>query len=104
MRKIASLCTVLMLLSALAFGQQTHTITGQVKDDKGEVIPFATILETGTRNATKADASGLFSIRIKEGSKLTITATGYNEVTVTPAGIATLQNFSLSTKTGELAE
>ena len=33
MRKIASLCTVLMLLSALAFGQ-TRTISGQVKDDK----------------------------------------------------------------------
>ena len=104
MRKIASLFTVLMLLSALVFGQQTRTITGQVRDDKGEVIPFATILETGTKNATKADASGIFSIKIKESSKLTITATGFNETTVSPSGVATLQSFSLTTKAGELAE
>ncbi|TMI74236.1 MAG: SusC/RagA family TonB-linked outer membrane protein [Bacteroidetes bacterium] len=104
MRKIASLCTVLMLLSALVFGQQSVTVTGQVKDDKGESIPFATILETGTRNATKADASGMFSIKIKSGSKLTITATGFNESTVSPAANGTMESFSLTTKTGELAE
>src|SRR5258705_5547424 len=104
MRKIASLCTVLMLLSALVYGQATRTVTGQVRDDKGEVIPFATILETGTRNATKADASGLFSIRIKAGSKLTITATGFKEATVTRTECNTLQSFPLTTKTGELAE
>ncbi|MDP4264336.1 MAG: SusC/RagA family TonB-linked outer membrane protein [Bacteroidota bacterium] len=103
MRKVASLCTVLMLLSALAFGQ-TRTITGQVRDDKGDVIPFATILEAGTRNGTKADASGNFTIKIKEGSKLTISATGFTETTVTPAASTTLQIFSLATKSGELQE
>src|SRR5215813_1284500 len=104
MRKIASLCTVLMLLSALVFGQQTRTVTGQVRDDKGEPIPFATIQESGTRNATKADASGVFSIKIKEGSQLTITATGFNESKVSPNAGTALQTFSLTTKTGELAE
>ncbi|HLG39844.1 MAG TPA: SusC/RagA family TonB-linked outer membrane protein, partial [Chitinophagaceae bacterium] len=103
MRKIASLCTVLMLLCALAFGQQTQTVTGQVKDEKGEVIPFATVTETGTKNATTADASGLFSIKVKPGSQLTISATGFNPVTMNPIGTA-LQNITLTTKEGELKE
>jgi TonB-linked SusC/RagA family outer membrane protein len=85
MRKIASLLSVLMLLCALAFGQ-TRTVTGQVKNDKGEPVPFATVTETGTKNATKADANGLFSLKIKDGSTLTITAAGHDAKTVTPAG------------------
>ena len=66
MRKFASLCAVLMLFNAFAFAQ-TRTVTGQVRDDKGEPIPFATITETGTRKATKADDKGGFSIIINEG-------------------------------------
>jgi len=51
MRKLATLLSVLMLLCTLASGQ-TRTVTGVVKDEKGEAIPFATVLETGTKNAT----------------------------------------------------
>jgi TonB-linked SusC/RagA family outer membrane protein len=101
MRKIASLCTVLMLISALAFGQ-TRTVSGQVRDDKGEAVPFATIVETGQKNGTKADASGLFSIKIKDGSQLTISATGFTTVTMTP-GVG-VQNITLTAKAGELSE
>ena len=102
MRKIASLCTVLMLLSALAFGQQTRTVSGVVKDDKGQPVPFASVLETGTNNGTKADVAGSFSIRIKEGASLTISASGFVTQTVTPTGAAV--DVTLVTKSGELAE
>ena len=67
MRKFASLLAVLMLFNALAFGQ-TRTVSGQVRDDKNEGVPFATITETGTTNRAKADANGLFSIKIKTGA------------------------------------
>jgi TonB-linked SusC/RagA family outer membrane protein len=101
MRKIASLCTVLVLFCTLAFGQ-TRTVTGQIRDDKGEAIPFATILETGTQNATKADGAGSFSMKIKEGSTLTISAIGFTTATVTP--VAGVQSILLATKAGELQE
>ena len=39
MRKTASLLMMLMLFSALAFGQ-TRTVTGTVQDDKGSSDPF----------------------------------------------------------------
>src|SRR5688500_17363751 len=101
MRKIASLLTVLMLLCIFAFAQ-TRTVKGVIKDDKGEPIPFATISETGTKNATTADATGAFTIKIKEGSRLTITATGFSSTTTTP-GVGDL-NVALGKKEGELQE
>jgi TonB-linked SusC/RagA family outer membrane protein len=101
MRKIASLCAVLMLFSALAFAQ-TRSVTGQIKDDRGVPIPFATILETGTRNATKADDKGFFSINIKDGSKITITAAGHQQKTITPEDGS--QNIELAINAGELTE
>src|SRR6266496_4245392 len=102
MRKIASLLTVLMLLlCAFAFAQ-TRTVTGQIRNDKGENVPFATVVETGnTKNATKADADGFFAIKIKEGSTLTITAAGHESKQVTPgAGAVNVVLVS----TGEMKE
>lgn len=84
-----------MLLSMLAFAQ-TRTITGQVRDGRGEGVPFATVTETGTRNAVQADANGNFTIRIGTNSKLTISATGFNaqtiDVTGTSATVSLVRN------------
>ena len=102
MRKFASLLAVLMLLSTLAFAQKTITVTGQVKNEKGNAVPFASIFETGTQNATSADANGFFKITIKQGSSLTISATGHDQKVVTPSG--TVADITLTSKAGEMAE
>jgi len=83
MRKITLLLSMLVL-SALAFAQRT--VSGTVRDEKGEPIPFATISEVGKNNATKADANGTFTIRAADGTRLRITATGHQEQTVTVNG------------------
>ena len=75
MRKIASLLSMLMLLCTLAFGQ-TRTVTGQVKDEKGDPVPFASVTETGTKNGVIADVAGNFSLKIK-GSQLTVSGAGH---------------------------
>jgi TonB-linked SusC/RagA family outer membrane protein len=85
MRKIASLLSVLMLLCTLAFGQ-SRTVTGTVSDENGTPIPFATVTETGTNNATTADANGNFSITVKQNSRLTISSTGFQAQTISPTG------------------
>ncbi len=85
MRKIASLIPVLMLVCALAFGQ-TRTVTGTVKDDKGDPVPFATITEVGTANAAQADANGNFTISVQQNGRLTVTATGFQALTLAPTG------------------
>ncbi len=84
MRKLASLLAMLVLSCALAYGQ-TRTVSGQVRDDKNEGVSFATITETGTTNRTKADANGIFSIKIKDGSSITVSGSGFEPKTLTPA-------------------
>ena len=101
MRKTALLLAMLMLLCASAFSQ-TRTVSGVVRNDKGEPIPFATITEAGTKNATQADANGAFSIRIAQNSKLTISAAGHAAQTITPSGDA--NEVVLAIAPGQLSE
>ena len=65
------------LLLCMTTFAQTRTVSGQIKNDKGEAVPFATVTEMGTQNAVKADANGGFKIAIKEKSQLSISATGF---------------------------
>src|SRR5437762_5009070 len=102
MRKLASLLTVLVFLCASAFAQN-RTVTGRVTDEKGEGIPFATITESGTKNAAQADASGHFVIKIKEASQLIVSSAGFETKTVTP-GATGETIVGLITKTAELKE
>lgn len=75
MRKILSLLAVLVLCSVFAFAQN-RVITGQVKDDKGDPVPFASVTIKGTNKGTTTDANGNFRIESKAGDVLVITAVG----------------------------
>jgi TonB-linked SusC/RagA family outer membrane protein len=101
MRKIASLFAMLILFCVLAFAQ-TRKVTGVIKDDKGDPIPFATISESGTRKATVADANGNFSIAINPGKSLVVSAAGFQSQTLVPSGDT--QNFSLTRGEGSMSE
>ena len=92
-----------MLLCNLAFGQ-TQTVTGTVKDEKGLPIPFATILEKGTKNGVHGDANGYYSIKIKSGSQLVITSSGFSSITITPSTTGGNQDIVMSVHTGDLQE
>jgi TonB-linked SusC/RagA family outer membrane protein len=110
MRKILSLLSVLMLLCTLAIAQ-TRTVSGVVKDAKGFPIPFATVAESGTKNATQADENGSFTIQLHQNSTLTISSSGFTTTTFTPSASgaqvvtlptanANLQEVVISTFTG----
>jgi len=60
----------------MALGQ-TKTVTGQVKDSKGDPIPFATVKIKGTNNATAADANGKFTINAPANATFVISAVGF---------------------------
>jgi len=83
MRRFLTLFGVLMLFAGSAFSQG-KTVSGTVKDDSGAPIPFATVTETGTKNATLADASGKFVITQKGNGTLTFSATGFKPAMLTP--------------------
>jgi TonB-dependent SusC/RagA subfamily outer membrane receptor len=78
MRKIASLLTMLMLISALAFGQN-RTISGTVTDEKGDPLPGASVRIKGTRTGVAADNNGQFRIQAKTGDVLVVSGAGLKE-------------------------
>jgi len=85
MRKLASVLVICLLFSMTVFAQ-TRTVSGVIKNDKGEAVPFATVTEMGTQNAVKADANGNFKISIKEKGQLSVSATGFTGKVVAVAG------------------
>ncbi len=85
MKRFLMLFTVLMLSGVLAFAQN-RTVSGTVTDEAGAPVPYATVTESGTRNATTADANGNFTLKMKGAGGITFSATGYNAATVTPEG------------------
>lgn len=101
MRKTLSLLAVLILCWVLAFSQ-TRVITGQVKDDQGDPLPFATITIKGTNRGTTTDASGNFRISVNQGDVLVISAVG-NKSRELPIGSSDTYNVALE-KTGSLEE
>lgn len=73
-----------MLTSVCAFAMtilvgfaQTSTVTGKVVDDKGAPVSGATVLEKGTKNGVGAGSDGTFSIKVKNGATLLISALGF---------------------------
>jgi TonB-linked SusC/RagA family outer membrane protein len=82
MRKFTSLLAMLMLLCAFAFGQN-RTISGRVTDEKGEVLPGASVRIKGTRTGVAADNDGQFRILAKTGDILTVTGAGLEATEVT---------------------
>lgn len=101
MRKILSLLAVLVLLSVLATAQ-TRLITGQVKDDQGEPIPFATVTIKGTNKGVTTDANGNFRIAATAGDVLVFSAVGAEKSEAT-VGTADVLSATLK-KTGALQE
>ena len=57
MRRFLTLFAVLMLSGMLAFAQ-SKVLSGQVRDIPGEPVKFATVTETGTKNAVQTVAVG----------------------------------------------
>ncbi len=81
MKQILTFITML-LFSVTAF-TQTTPITGQVRDDKGEPVPFATVKVRGSSAGVSADANGNFSVSAQRGTVLIISGAGFEESQVT---------------------
>ena len=67
--------------------QQTHkTITGTVRDENGESIIGANIIEVGTSNGTITDVNGNFTLQVANDATIQVTYIGYLSQTITIAG------------------
>ena len=52
--------------------QQGVTVTGVVKDEKGEPIIGATVIEKGTKNATVTDINGNYSLNVSNRNAILV--------------------------------
>ncbi|MES2003213.1 MAG: SusC/RagA family TonB-linked outer membrane protein [Bacteroidota bacterium] len=97
MKKIVSTLFVAMLCFVVGATAQVKTVTGRVTDEKGDAVPFASVVIKGkgtARSGTSADAAGSFSLKVKKGDVLEVSAVGFQLQTLTYADQATL-GFSL---------
>jgi hypothetical protein len=79
MRKMVLLMVVTLFTTLIATAQ-TRVISGTVTDDKGEAVPFASVVIKGTQTGVAADATGAFKVNAKTGDVLVISAVGYATV------------------------
>ena len=78
-----------LLCCLLAFGTlaQTLTVGGLVRDENGEALPGATILEKGTSNGTVTDMNGRFSLTVSDANAtLVFSFVGYSDQEVSING------------------
>lgn len=102
MRRILSLFTMLMLCGLLA-SAQNRVVTGKVSDKDGAPVPFSSVKVKGTKLGTQADGNGTFSIKVKDGDVLEISATGYKAIE-SAVGSLTFVNATLEKVGNTLTE
>ena len=66
MKKYTQIWAIALVLTMLGFqGYAQNTLQGTVKDESGEPMVGASILETGTSNGTTTDIDGSFTIDLR---------------------------------------
>ncbi|HEX2846630.1 MAG TPA: TonB-dependent receptor plug domain-containing protein, partial [Chitinophagaceae bacterium] len=103
MRKILTLCVV-MLLSALIASSQVMPISGKVTDERGNPVPYASIVVKGKDKAgTTADEQGRFTINASKGDILVVSGVNLQPKEVTVTSSAPI-NLIMSTSNESLGE
>ena len=77
-------CVVLLMMSTALYAQSR--ITGVVKDETGEPIIGASVLEKGTTNGTITDFDGNFSLTASSKGTLVVSYIGFQTQEVAVAG------------------
>lgn len=104
MRKFLSLFTVLVLSYALVYSQ-SRTVTGTITDEKGTVVPFASVTVKGANKGVTADADGRFILRnVSAGTVLVVSSQGHQtrEVTVGSADVVSVELASTANTLDEV--
>ena len=74
-------CRLLMFIAVVFFALDVSaqtTVSGHVKDNTGEDVIGASVMEKGTSNGTITDFDGKFTLQCKSGATLVISFIGYN--------------------------
>lgn len=97
---LKSLLGCLLLVSHLTFGQMVD-VTGTVKGEDGQPVVGASIREKGTKRGVASNTSGVFTLKVKPGATLEISAIGFESAEVAASGTMAV---TLKTSTNSLSE
>ncbi len=104
MKQIYARCLSMLLLTLFTIAAYAqNTVTGTVKDSKGEGIPAVSILVKGTKQGVSSDAEGKFRIAAEKGSVLVFRYIGYQAQEVT-VGASNTINVVLADESNNLNE
>lgn len=101
MRNLKLFLWGLALLISMSSLAQNITVNGKVTDEKGAAIESASITMKGSNKGVVSNALGQFTIQVKEGTILNITAVGFGSISV--AALPELQ-VTLKSVSRELTE
>ena len=88
------LAAAALLGAATAFAQN-KTISGKVQDERGDALPGATVVVTGTKAYAITDLDGKFSLSAKSGNEVTVSYLGYDDYVFT-VGAASVYNVTMN--------
>jgi iron complex outermembrane receptor protein len=79
MRKLLykSLLVFLMVMCYQGVNAQNKTISGVITDNANLPVPFVTVKEKGTKQETNTDENGAFTISVKDGATIILSAVGF---------------------------
>jgi len=78
--------TVCMMFFGMALSAQNITVTGQVKDDKGEPVIGATVRVKGQQGGTVTDYDGNYTIKCAPNATLDFNSLGYTAQSIAVGG------------------
>ncbi|MEJ7770103.1 MAG: carboxypeptidase-like regulatory domain-containing protein [Chitinophagaceae bacterium] len=102
MRKTASLITMILLFTGMAIAQ-TSPVSGQIRNERGEPVSFATVKIKVSNTAVSADQDGNFTIQAPRGATLVVSATSFQAKEVSVRNLSAL-SVSLAPSTSNMEE
>ena len=94
----------MLFISAGMFAQGKKLVSGTVYDNTGTVLPGASVIETGTKNATTTDFDGKFSLEVAVGSSIEVSFIGSTTKKVQITASTSKLEVSLENDGYQLAE
>ena len=89
MKRILSFAVMMVLGAALAFAQNTITVSGTVLDELGQPMIGVGVVQQGTTNGTVTDVDGKYTVTVPRGANIEFSFVGY-ATQVIPANQATI--------------
>ena len=96
------LCTSLFATKVFA---QTKTVTGRITDDKGAVVPNASVVVKNSNVGTTAGSDGTFTLKVPTTTKtLVVSSVGLGQKEITLGSTTEALNIVLSSTSASLSE